>query len=158
MAPIGEPPSRRSQLKRLRSMKSTNVFRRRTAAAGSGDPCNGIHHQYKCPPKARRKGSEYNDIIIDTEGKTGSNHAGGINGGITNGNELVFRAAVRPPSSIQKEQKTINLKTNSPTTISVQGRHDACIALRIPVIIEAATATVLADLMLIEQKIPRIMR
>ena len=107
---------------------------------------------------SKMKGSEYNDIIIDIEGKTGSNHAGGINGGITNGNELVFRAAVRPPSSIQKEQKTINLKTNSPTTISVQGRHDACIALRIPVIIEAATATVLADLMLIEQKIPRIMR
>lgn len=107
---------------------------------------------------SKMKGSEFNDLIIDRKGKTGSNHAGGINGGITNGNELVFRVAVRPPSSIKKEQKTINLKTNSPTTISIQGRHDACIALRIPAIIEAATAVVFADLMLIEQKIPRIMR
>lgn len=107
---------------------------------------------------SKMKGSECNDIIINTKGQTKTNHAGGINGGITNGNELVFRVAVKPPSSIKKEQDTINLRTGKSAKISVQGRHDACIALRMPVIVEAATALVLTDLMLIEQKIQRIMR
>lgn len=106
----------------------------------------------------RMKGTEYNDVILNREGKTETNHAGGINGGITNGNELVFRVAVRPPSSVRKEQRSINLETGEPVKVSVQGRHDACIALRMPVILEAATAVVLADFMLIEQKIPRVVR
>ncbi len=91
-------------------------------------------------------GSEFNDEIIDITGKTKTNNAGGINGGITNGNELVFRVAVRPTASIAKEQKTMNLKTGKQTSIKIEGRHDACIALRAPVIIEAVTAIVLADL------------
>jgi len=106
---------------------------------------------------SRMRGSEYNDEIINAEGKTRTNNAGGINGGITNGNELVFRIAVRPTASIKKRQKTIDLKTGNPVEILVEGRHDACIALRVPVILEAITAVVLADLMLIEQKIPKIM-
>jgi len=105
----------------------------------------------------RIKGTEYNDVIVNTEGKTKTNHAGGINGGLTNGNELIFRVAVRPPSSVKKEQSTINLQTGEQVKISVQGRHDACIALRMPVILEAVTAIVLADFMLIEQEIPRVM-
>jgi len=104
------------------------------------------------------RGSECNDIILNRKGRTKTNHAGGINGGITNGNDLVFRAAVKPPSSIKKEQHTINLRTGKPVKITVHGRHDICIALRMPVIIEAVTAVVLADLSLIEQKIPRIMK
>jgi len=107
---------------------------------------------------SKMKGTEYNDVIVNKEGKTKTNHAGGINGGITNGNDLVFRVAVRPPSSVKKEQSTINLQTGEQVKISVQGRHDTCIALRIPVIIEAVTAIVLADFMLIEQEIPRVMR
>jgi chorismate synthase len=107
---------------------------------------------------SKMSGSECNDIIVNRAGKTKTNHAGGINGGITNGNELVFRVAVKPPSSIAKEQNTINIPTGDPVKISVRGRHDVCIALRMPVIIEAAAAIVLADLMLIEQKISRIMR
>ena len=104
---------------------------------------------------ARMRGSECNDEIIDTEsGK--SNNSGGINGGITNGNELVFRVAVKPTSSIAKEQQTVDLRTGKPAELSIQGRHDACIALRAPVVIEAATAIVLADLMLLEQKIKRV--
>ena len=106
---------------------------------------------------ARMRGSECNDEIIDTEsGKTKSNNSGGINGGITNGNELVFRVEVKPTSSIAKEQQTVDLRTGKPAELSIQGRHDACIALRAPVVIEAATAIVLADLMLLEQKIKRV--
>lgn len=107
---------------------------------------------------SRMKGTECNDVIVNREGKTKTNHAGGVNGGITNGNELVFRVAVRPPSSVGKEQRSINLKTGKRVKISVQGRHDACIALRMPVIIEAATAVILADFMLIEQKALRVIR
>lgn len=105
---------------------------------------------------SRMKGSQFNDILINKEGKTATNFSGGISGGITNSNELVFKVAVRPPSSIGKEQDTINLKTGQPAKVSAKGRHDVCIALRMPVIIEAVTAFVLADLALIEQKIPRI--
>jgi chorismate synthase len=105
----------------------------------------------------KMKGTECNDVIVNKEGKTKTNHAGGINGGLTNGNELIFRVAVRPPSSVKKEQSTINLQTGETVKISVHGRHDACIALRMPVILEAVTAIVLVDFMLIEQEIPRVM-
>lgn len=107
---------------------------------------------------SRMIGSECNDIIIDTDGRTRSNHAGGINGGLTNGNDLVFRTAVKPPSSIKKKQTAIDLKTGKKKHIDIQGRHDVCIALRIPVILEAAAAIVLADLLLLEQKRSRLMR
>jgi len=107
---------------------------------------------------SRMKGSECNDILLDREGTTETNHAGGINGGITNGNEMVFRVAVKPPSSIPREQKTADLQSGEIKTISVPGRHDACIALRMPVIIEACAALVLADLMLIAQERTRITR
>ena len=105
---------------------------------------------------AKMKGSQCNDPILDADGMTATNNAGGINGGITNGNELYFRVAVKPTSSISKEQRTINLKMGERTSLIVTGRHDACFALRLPVVLEAATAIVLADLMLLEQKIQRI--
>lgn len=105
---------------------------------------------------ANMKGSQCNDPIIDPEGTTATNNSGGINGGITNGNELYFRVAAKPTSSISKEQTTVNLKTGEKTSLVVTGRHDACFALRLPVVIEAATAIVLADLMLLEQKIPSV--
>ncbi len=100
-------------------------------------------------------GSDHNDAIENKLGKTFTNHAGGIVGGITNGNELVFRIAIKPTSSTPIEQKTLNLETNTVESFSVKGRHDLCIALRVPVIVEAVTAIVLADLMMLEQKIPR---
>ena len=99
-------------------------------------------------------GSEHNDQLIDASGKTLTNFAGGINGGITNGNLLVFRVAVKPTSSISKTQQTINLNTGQKEELKIKGRHDVCIALRVPVIIEAVTSIVLADLMLLEQKLP----
>lgn len=100
---------------------------------------------------ATMKGSEHNDMILDESGRTATNHAGGINGGITNGNELVLRVAVKPPSSIGKKQKTLNLDSGQVEELEVKGRHDACIALRVPVVLEAATAIALADLLLIHK-------
>ena len=106
----------------------------------------------------RMRGSECNDALIDAGGETRTNHSGGTNGGITNGNELVFRVAVKPPSSIRREQESIDLRTGLPVRFSVPGRHDACTALRMPVIVEAATAVVLADLMLRQQLLSRTAR
>jgi len=105
---------------------------------------------------SKMKGSEHNDILINAGGQTRTNHSGGINGGISNGNELIFRVAVKPTSSIALEQKTINVKTGKMVGLKIGGRHDTCIALRIPVVVEAASAIVLADFMLIEQKKKRI--
>ncbi|MFM1930000.1 MAG: hypothetical protein RL387_1328 [Bacteroidota bacterium] len=103
-------------------------------------------------------GADHNDAIIDASGQTKTNHAGGVVGGYTNGNELVFRIAVKPTSSTPKEQITWNWETNEQETFSVKGRHDLCIALRVPVVLEAVTAIVLTDLMMREQKIPRIFK
>ena len=105
---------------------------------------------------ARMFGSEHNDAIEDMTGRTRTNHAGGIVGGITNGNELVFRLAIKPTSSTPKEQQTLNWETGQQETFSVKGRHDLCVALRAPVIVEAVTAIVLADLWLLEQRTPRV--
>jgi chorismate synthase len=102
---------------------------------------------------AKMKGSENNDAIIDKKGTTRSNNAGGINGGISNGNELVFQVAVKPTSSISKTQETFDLKENKLTELKIEGRHDVCIALRIPVIIEAVTAIALADLKMMDRGI-----
>jgi chorismate synthase len=77
-------------------------------------------------------------------------------GGISNGNELVFRIAVKPTSSTPREQLTLNRETGEQEPFSVKGRHDLCIALRVPVVLEAVTAFVLADLLLLEQRIKRV--
>lgn len=105
---------------------------------------------------ARMFGSQHNDAIENKTGKTFTNHAGGMVGGITNGNELIFRIAIKPTSSTPIEQQTLNIETNAVESFSVKGRHDLCIALRVPVILEAVTAFVLADLMILEQRIPRV--
>ncbi len=94
---------------------------------------------------AKLRGSENNDMIVDVRGTTATNNAGGINGGITNGNELVVRIAVKPTASISRPQDTFNFATGKIETLVIGGRHDACIALRVPVIAEAAVAIALAD-------------
>ena len=101
---------------------------------------------------AKMKGSEHNDLIINKKGETKTNNAGGINGGITNGNEIIFRVAVKPTSSISLPQESFNFSSEKTDTLKINGRHDACFALRVPVIIEAVTACVLADLNLINKK------
>ena len=106
---------------------------------------------------AKMFGIDHNDSIEGATGKTTTNHAGGIVGGYTNGNEMVFRIAIKPTSSTPKEQQTWNWETNEIEAFYVKGRHDLCIALRVPVVLEAVTAMVLADLMMIDQQIKRVL-
>ena len=89
---------------------------------------------------ARLRGSENNDSFTDCDGTTATNNAGGINGGITNGNEIVVRAALKPTPSIGREQITYNLATNKVEPLEIHGRHDVCVALRGAVVVEAAVA------------------
>jgi len=105
---------------------------------------------------AKMFGSEHNDAIMEMKGRTKTNHAGGVVGGITNSNELVFRLAIKPTSSTPKEQESLNWDTEQVEKFSIKGRHDLCVALRAPVIVEAVTALVLCDFMMLEQRIPRI--
>ena len=105
---------------------------------------------------ARMFGSEHNDALLGADGSTATNHAGGIVGGISNGNEVHFRVAVKPTSSTPKLQQTWNRDTDELVDFSVKGRHDLCIALRVPVVLEAAAAIAIADLLLLEQQRPRI--
>ncbi len=101
---------------------------------------------------AKMFGSQHNDSLENKDGKTTTNFAGGIVGGITNGNDLVFRVAVKPTSSTPKDQETLNISSGAVETFSVKGRHDLCIALRVPVVLEAVTAIVLADLLMLKKR------
>jgi chorismate synthase len=105
---------------------------------------------------AKMFGSQHNDAIENMEGKTRTNHAGGIVGGISNGNELVFRIAIKPTASTPKQQNSLNWDTGKVEDFSIKGRHDLCVALRAPVILEAATAIALVDLFLLEQNSKRV--
>lgn len=105
---------------------------------------------------AKMFGVQHNDAIIDDKGATATNNAGGIVGGITNGSDVVFRIAIKPTSSTPKEQETLNWETNQVEKFSVKGRHDLCIALRVPPVLEAITAIVMADLMMQENKLTRV--
>jgi chorismate synthase len=102
---------------------------------------------------AAMRGSQHNDPFTDPEGTTATNNAGGINGGIANGNEILFRVAIKPTSSTGTEQTTFNFATGKMEKLRVSGRHDTCIALRIPVIVEAAAAIAVADLLLTDRGI-----
>lgn len=107
---------------------------------------------------AKMTGSEHNDNFVSADGSTETNSAGGINGGISNGNEICFRVAVKPTSSTHQTQRTINMNTGRMEDLSIEGRHDTCIALRVPVVVEAAAAMVMADFMLQAQESERIFK
>jgi len=99
---------------------------------------------------AKRKGSENNDLIIVENGqlKTKTNNAGGILGGVSNGMPIVCGIAVKPTSSIGKEQDTVDLRTMKPAKLTIKGRHDPCIVPRILPVAETMVALVLIDLLL----------
>ena len=96
---------------------------------------------------AGMRGSQHNDPYRLKDGRvvTGTNHHGGILGGITTGMPLVFRVALKPTSSIAMEQKTVDLATMTEKTMRVPGRHDPCIVLRAVPCVEAAAGIVLLD-------------
>lgn len=96
------------------------------------------------------RGSEANDAYSIKDGKISAetNHNGGVLGGITNGMPIVFEVAIKPTASISIPQQTVNLDTLEPETITVKGRHDACIVPRAAAAIEAAACIALIDLML----------
>jgi chorismate synthase len=96
---------------------------------------------------AKMKGSEANDTFINKNGKitTLTNHSGGIQGGITNGNDVVFRVAFKPISSLAKPQQTVN-RAGELCEIAIEGRHDVCALPRAVVLVEALAAMVTLDL------------
>lgn len=100
---------------------------------------------------AKLFGSQHNDALINEQGHTATNHAGGIVGGLSNGNELVVRIAIKPTSSTPQVQKTYNFQEQSIQDFKAEGRHDLCIALRVPVVMEAMVALGLADLLLLHR-------
>jgi chorismate synthase len=101
---------------------------------------------------AKMTGSEHNDAIMDGFGATKTNHSGGINGGISNGNELFFEVVVKPTSSTPRQQNSWNTASQTVESFTIKGRHDLCIALRVPVVIEAAAAIALADFVQLSQR------
>lgn len=106
---------------------------------------------------SRMKGSEHNDPFVKDGPSvtTVKNGSGGVNGGLTNGAPIVFRVAFKPTSSISKGQDTLNVKSGETVCLNVPGRHDVCFALRTPVIVEALSAIVLADLQLVSEGLKR---
>ena len=98
---------------------------------------------------ARMRGSRHNDPFVYQDGRlaTATNHSGGIQGGISNGEAVVFRVAFKPPATIGLPQATVDFD-GQPATLEARGRHDPCIVPRAVPIVEAMAALVIADLLL----------
>ena len=97
---------------------------------------------------SKMKGSESNDQLVD--GDFISNNAGGILGGISSGQDIVARVAVKPTPSISRQQKTIDMQGKE-TDIIIEGRHDPCICPRIVPVVEAMAALVIIDALMIHE-------
>ncbi|HLW21388.1 MAG TPA: chorismate synthase [Cyclobacteriaceae bacterium] len=98
------------------------------------------------------RGSEHNDLFYQEEGKvkTKTNHSGGIQGGISNGEDIYFRVAFKPVATIMQDQESVN-EAGEATTVSGKGRHDPCVVPRAVPIVEAMCALVLADYLLLNR-------
>jgi len=109
---------------------------------------------------AKMKGSEHNDPWVFKNGKimTIKNDSGGIIGGISTGMPIEFTVAIKPTASIGIPQKTVNINTMENVEIAFSGRHDPCIVPRVIPVIEAITAIILLDRLLIEGVIPRVLK
>ena len=105
------------------------------------------------------KGSEHNDpwIYENDEIKTTKNDSGGIIGGISTGMPIEFNIAIKPTPSIGISQQSVNIKSKENSNIRIEGKHDPCIVPRAVVVVEAMTAIVLVDFLLIEGIIPSIL-
>ena len=103
----------------------------------------------------RMRGSLYNDepFVEDGRMRTRTNNAGGIAGGISNGMDIVVRAALRPPASIARPQRTVDVK-GAAVTVEIAGRHDPCIVPRAVPVVEAMVALVLADCLIVQSAYP----
>ena len=101
---------------------------------------------------ARMKGSECNDeFVFDSERiRTKTNHSGGVQGGITNGEDIVFRVAFKPIPSVMLPQQTVDIHGNA-VTLEIQGRHDTCVVPRVIPIVEAMAAMVTLDFVLLKK-------
>ena len=101
---------------------------------------------------ARMRGSEYNDeFTFDGERiRTKTNHSGGVQGGITNGEDIVFRVAFKPIPSVMLPQQTVDIHGNA-VTLEIQGRHDVCVVPRVLPIVEAMAAMVTLDFILLKK-------
>ncbi|MEQ8304627.1 MAG: chorismate synthase [Cyclobacteriaceae bacterium] len=95
------------------------------------------------------RGSQHNDEIINEKGKirTKTNHSGGVQGGISNGEDIYFNVAFKPVATIMKDQQSVD-KEGAATTVKGKGRHDPCVVPRAVPIVEAMAALVLADFLL----------
>jgi chorismate synthase len=99
------------------------------------------------------KGSEHNDAFLPSEGgqlRTATNNSGGIQGGISNGEDILIRVAFKPTATIRKPQQTINAQGEA-TILEAKGRHDPCVLPRAVPMVEAMVALVLADHLLRQQ-------
>ena len=133
-------------------------------SAGLGEPMFGkysaeLAHAMFCLPAvkgfeigdgfalAEMKGSEANDLFINKNGRicTATNHSGGIQGGISNGEDITFKVAFKPIPSIAQTQQTVN-RAGERCEIAVGGRHDVCALPRALVLVEAMAALVTVDL------------
>ena len=101
---------------------------------------------------ARMRGSECNDAFINDGGKirTLTNHSGGVQGGITNGEDVVFRVAFKPIPSLIQSQQTVDIHGNA-VTLEIHGRHDVCVVPRVIPIVEAMAAMVTLDFILLKK-------
>ncbi|MDY4039331.1 MAG: chorismate synthase, partial [Prevotella sp.] len=100
---------------------------------------------------ATERGSQVNDVFINDQGRisTRTNHSGGIQGGISNGQDIYFRVAFKPVATILTKQETVDLDGN-PSTMVAHGRHDACVLPRAVPIVESMTAMVILDNLLLK--------
>ncbi|GMQ28766.1 chorismate synthase [Algoriphagus confluentis] len=100
----------------------------------------------------KMRGSQHNDVLVNEAGKikTLTNHSGGIQGGISNGEDIYFRVAFKPVATIMQDQDSVN-EAGEAVTVSGKGRHDPCVVPRAVPIVEAMAALVLADYLLLSK-------
>jgi len=106
---------------------------------------------------AKMRGSENNDPLVIRDGRIRfeSNNAGGILGGISNGEDIIVRVAIKPTPSISKPQRTVNYRKMREEIIRIKGRHDPCIVPRAIPVLESMVALVIVDCMMMQGLIPR---